>query len=201
MTNSLLDIPHQFVHWLRSTQCFAKVKAIHTDARHVMCAARIPSRSFHNHQDYYDDDEHNAGKFLLQLLETSEIMNRVLIVVRIYDGTHVGERRFRAIRDAAISAVDKSSKNEVTGQYDTIWMDGDDTVPTYNYRFTFGKTRIRGGGGGRGGRGGSQQNRQPLGESFQSSLDPETTWADVVKSPNKESATGGLENRPNHTVV
>ena len=36
---------------------YAKVKAMNTDARHVMSACRLPGRNFHNLQQFYDDDD------------------------------------------------------------------------------------------------------------------------------------------------
>ena len=159
---------------------YAKVRAIHTDARHCICACRLAGRDFHNKQEYFEDDEHNAGQFLLKLLEESDIMNRVLVVARIYDGTHIGERRFRAMRDAAASAVDKSSHNPITDCYDTIWFDnGEGNVVQYGYQFTFGRTNIRGRGRGIS----SGVNRQSI---AQAATKEGLSYADVARSPVKE---------------
>ena len=57
---------------------YAKVKAIHSDARHVVGAFRIPNTDFHTHQDFYDNDEHSVGERLLQLLSDAGIFNRAL---------------------------------------------------------------------------------------------------------------------------
>ena len=177
---------------------YGKVRAMHMDARHVICACRIASRSFHTHQDYNDDDEHNAGQFLLQLLESSEIMNRVVFVVRYYDGTHIGQRRYRAIRDAAASAVDKSARNEITGLYDTIWQDEAD-LTSDSYRFTFGKVSVRGRGGlgSRGGRGGRGGRYTPNSKDFdnlertedRTLAQPGTQWSTVVANGAESSDT------------
>ena len=166
---------------------YGKIRAIHADARHVVSAVRLPSRNFHTHQDFYDDDEHNAGQFLLQLLESSDIMNRAIFVVRYYDGTHIGKRRYSAMRDAVASALDLVAFNEVTNKYDTIWISND--AIGGSYKFNFGKVHVRGGLNGRGrgrGRGGfgnpgnSLQNkeieyRNPLQEK-----DNDHTWAEVA---------------------
>ena len=42
-------------------------------------------------------------------------------MVRSYDGTHIGKRRFNAIFRVAASAVEAKPENEVTGKIDKIW--------------------------------------------------------------------------------
>ena len=49
-------------------QAYARIKAAHCDARHVICGFRIPNTAFHQYQDFYDDDEHGAGRMLLRAL-------------------------------------------------------------------------------------------------------------------------------------
>ena len=153
---------------------YGKIRAIHTDARHVICACRLPDRLFHTHQDFCDDDEHNAGQFLLQLLESSEIMNRVVFVVRYYDGAHIGKKRFVAIRDAAASAVDATAFNTITNSYDTIWI-SDDAMKN-NFKFAFGRVAVRGRPNPYG-RGGGNSNRGGL-------QDPNRSFAEVVENQN-----------------
>ena len=99
----------------------AKIRGLHTDARHVICACRIPGKNFHMCQDYVDDNEHGGGSYLLNLLVNSEIQNRILIVVRSYDGQHIGEKRYQLMWEAAKSAVDHAPINEVTGKNNCIW--------------------------------------------------------------------------------
>ena len=107
---------------------YAKIKAMHTDARHVVCACRLPGRNFHTHQDFVDNGEHNGGQFLLRLLESSDIRNRMIIVVHKYDGSHLGPQRYIGMRKAVASAVDTSAQNTISNKYDTIWMDGEDSL-------------------------------------------------------------------------
>ena len=102
-------------------RAYAKLKGVFTDTRHIICAARIPSKSFHTHEDFCDDDEHNAGAFLLRLLTDSEIYNRAIFVVRRYDGTHIGAKRWQAMADAVTSAVNSAKPNEITNVNDHIW--------------------------------------------------------------------------------
>ena len=60
---------------------YAKLRSMHSEARHVICSCRLPGRNFHTNQTFYDDDEHNGGAFLLDLLTKADIQNRALFVV------------------------------------------------------------------------------------------------------------------------
>ena len=60
---------------------YVKIKGLHTEARHIVSACRLPGRNFHINQDYFDDDEHNGGSYLLRLLVSCEIQNRAIFVV------------------------------------------------------------------------------------------------------------------------
>ena len=101
---------------------YAKVKALHTDARHILCAVRLPGRDFHVNRDFCGDDEHGGGIYLLRTLMLSEVQNQAIFIVRVYDGKHIGLRRFQAMFDAASSAVDRAPVNTVTGEHDKLWQ-------------------------------------------------------------------------------
>ena len=47
-------------------EAYAKVRAMYSEARHVICAFRIPHGQHHLHEDYQDDNEHGAGRILLK---------------------------------------------------------------------------------------------------------------------------------------
>ena len=100
---------------------YAKIKAIHLDARHVICAVRLPGKDYFHNQDYIDDDEHGGGAFLLSLLTESQIQNRAIYIVRKYDGQHIGGKRYELMREAVQSALSRAPANEVTGNHDCIW--------------------------------------------------------------------------------
>ena len=101
---------------------YAKVRSIHTDARHVVAAWRIPGRNFHICQDFVDDEEHEAGSFLLNILVDAGIQCRIAIVVRKYEGEHIGELRWKAMFDALKSAFDRAPKNCIIDRYDCLWQ-------------------------------------------------------------------------------
>ena len=128
---------------------YAKIKGLHTEARHIVSACRLPGRNFHINQDYYDDDEHNGGSYLLKLLVSCEIQNHAVFVVRNYDGEHIGQRRYQAMFDVVASAVESNPVNVVTGTTDKIW-----SVESKSTDYQADKPRyadvIRGRGGGRG---------------------------------------------------
>ena len=76
---------------------YAKVRQWNGDARHVICAFRIPHPDHHIYQNYNDNDEHGGGRILLSAMKQSEMSNRMLLVVRKYEGVHIGHKRFDAI--------------------------------------------------------------------------------------------------------
>ena len=100
---------------------YAKIKAAYSDARHVIAACRVPGRKFFTCQDFIDDDEHGAGSYLLKLLCDSDIQHRIVVVLRYYDGQHIGNKRFQMIFTAAKSAIEQTSKNPFTKAFDKLW--------------------------------------------------------------------------------
>ena len=100
---------------------YAKVRQTNGDARHVMCAFRIPHEKYHIYQNYNDDDEFGRGRLLLSLLRRSEIMDRMLIVVRKYDGDHVGQDRLDAIVRATKSVMTIHPFNALTKEDQYLW--------------------------------------------------------------------------------
>ena len=104
-----------------ANQAYAKVCAANTSARHVIAAVRLPHSHFHIHQDFNDNDEHGGGKVLLKILEDSQIQNRALFVVRKYDGTHIGDKRFEGIEQAARAVLLRSPYNDVTKENQVAW--------------------------------------------------------------------------------
>ena len=102
-------------------KAYFKVKSMHSAVRHVVCAFHIPHEHFHTFQDYCDDDEHEAGAKLLQMLVDSDITNRAVFVVRLYDGKHIGPQRFEAMVKTVRSAIIRSPHNVVNGENQYPW--------------------------------------------------------------------------------
>ena len=90
-------------------------------ARHIICAFRLPGSNFIENQDYFDDDEHEGGKTLLDYMVYAKLVNRAIFVTRHYDGTHIGPQHFENIVKAAKLAVNQKPFNRVTGEFQFSW--------------------------------------------------------------------------------
>ena len=60
---------------------YYKLRKLHGDARHIVCAYRLPGKNFAILQDYQDDNETNAGAELLKMLDEAQIFNRAVYVI------------------------------------------------------------------------------------------------------------------------
>ena len=92
------------------------------NVHHVICAFRLPGPVLPELQDYEDDDEHGAGKTLLDYMIKADIENRALFIVRNYDGTHIGVKCFDCIIDAAKWAVNYKPLNSIMNKYQFSWQ-------------------------------------------------------------------------------
>ena len=95
---------------------YNKVKAINNDARHIMCAFRLPGKDFHYLQDYHNDSEHAGGKIILDGLIHSKMFNQAIFIVRKYEGSHIGNQRFDLITEVATSVITINPFNKVLGE-------------------------------------------------------------------------------------
>ena len=102
-------------------EMYAAVCKKEKEARHVICAVRLPGTDFHVLDDYNDNDEHGADRLLKKILRESEMQNRALFVTRHYDGVHIGPLQFDAIRRAAVSALTIGAYNNVIGEHQFPW--------------------------------------------------------------------------------
>ena len=84
---------------------YDSVKAMNMDAKHVVCAFHLPGRNFVHLQDGCDDGEHGAARILLNAMKLVNMFHRVIIVVRRYDGVHIGVWHFEGYLLAARSVV------------------------------------------------------------------------------------------------
>ena len=100
---------------------YARVAADHTNARHVVGACRLTGENWHTLQDYDDNDEHGAGALLLHMLSTCKIYQRAVFVARVYDGSHIGNKRWDAFQKAAESAILAAPFNKELGLHQFPW--------------------------------------------------------------------------------
>ena len=88
---------------------YMKLKLAYPHARHIVCAYTIQGEQWYFNNDYCDDNEPGAGRYLLQLLQKNELQNRVLFVCRYYGGIKMGSDRFACYVNAAINVLINSS--------------------------------------------------------------------------------------------
>ena len=84
---------------------YVKMKLVHGDARHIICAYRIPGITSYNDNDYCDNGEHGAGRQLLKWMEQNKINARAIFVIRYYGGQKLGPKRFECITQAACHVI------------------------------------------------------------------------------------------------
>ena len=70
-----------------SVMHITKIRNTHGEAKHVMCAFRIPHDQFLTFQDFCND-EYNAAAKLLSMLIEAENMNSDICSVNLYWSTH-----------------------------------------------------------------------------------------------------------------
>lgn len=96
-------------------EAFERLELLKTDSKirkgnHAMCAWRIKQQSPDNqrdimYQDSDDDGETAAGSRMLHLITIMDVWNVMVVVVRWFNGTHLGPDRFKHINSAAREAV------------------------------------------------------------------------------------------------
>ena len=110
---------------------YTRIKLIHPDADHVVCAfyvSNVEGELFA--QDYCDDGEHGGGRHLLNYLLENKLKQRAIFVVRYFGGTKLNAHRFICLRQAAISAIAQEPMNSVLNV--TQKAESDDPIDIYN---------------------------------------------------------------------
>ena len=97
------------------------VKYQNLSARHVICACKLPGKNILESEAYEDDDEHGAGRMLLDYLDSIKAENRAVFVSREYDGKHIGPQRHGAITNAAKKVINNRPYNTHTKSYQFSW--------------------------------------------------------------------------------
>ena len=116
----------RFIGYTRATNSFEEIndaychmKILHGAARHIVSVYRLAG-DHPTMEGYTDDDEHGAGRKLLNAMRAAQIVNRVFFVARYYGGTNLGGIRFQGYREALESALIHQPVNEVTGKVDSM---------------------------------------------------------------------------------
>ena len=110
--NSSFDDVNKAYEWVRFHNL---------DARHIVCACKIPGSTVIDSFAYEDHEEHGAGQRILKYMDEVGLDNRAVFITRHYDGTHIGPQHFECMIKAAKSAVNQKPFNEVTGSYQFSW--------------------------------------------------------------------------------
>ena len=124
---------------------YTKVTRLNPSALSIACAYRLPGIDFLHLRGCVDDDEHGAGRAIYFLLEDSNIFNRVVFVVRYFGNRHIGPVRFQLIKDAARSAINRSSYNSVAREHQMIGgrtQEDAETEVTFRDETTFRKPEV-----------------------------------------------------------
>ena len=64
------------------SKMYMKIRLNHAEARHIVCAWRVPGIDVHEANDGCDDDDHGISSAILEWMKTQQITHRVLFVVR-----------------------------------------------------------------------------------------------------------------------
>lgn len=98
------NIEEEALERLERLKCDSKIRR----GQHVMCAWRM-KRELEGReivfQDCDDDGETASGGRMLNLLVAMGVWNAMVVVVRWFNGTHIGPDRFRHINSAAREAL------------------------------------------------------------------------------------------------
>ena len=93
-------------HNIKTTQqAYMKLKLLHGDARHIVCACRIPGSQPHLDESHCDDGEFAAGRALVRWMEQNYINSVAIFVVRYFGGQKMGPEGFDCYIEAAKTAV------------------------------------------------------------------------------------------------
>ena len=111
MENSFIGFMAKATTYEEIKKLYVKMKLSFADARHIVCAYRIPgSRSFEC-EDYCDDGEHNMGNSLLKWMKSEDIKSTVLFVTRYTSQNKIGPQGYQLYQEAAKSAWKKINPN------------------------------------------------------------------------------------------
>ena len=116
-TGYVCDVQNQ----MEVNQAFEYVRFHNMGARHIICACILPGTYVTDRYDYYDDNEHSAGVSLLNYMIDANLENRVIFIVREYDGTHISPDRFDCIISAAKKAVNFKPYNSTLNDFQFSW--------------------------------------------------------------------------------
>ena len=109
----LLAVAAEVTNLSAARNVILHVRKKYAGATHVSVAYRIAGLDKAYDEDYFDDGEHSMGRRLLDLLFKKDVANKILLVVRFYGGTHIGNKQFEIAMAQAQLALDNLSEGLV----------------------------------------------------------------------------------------
>ena len=92
---------------------YMKLRMNHADARHIICAWRVPGLHQYECNDHCDDQDYGASKQLLELMTENDINCTAIFVVR-YCGEKLYSQRNQMYIRAAVDVIQKHPWNPIT---------------------------------------------------------------------------------------
>ena len=82
-----------------------KLKIKHDDPMHISCAYPLQDADGPFNQEGLDNDEHGAGRTIVNDLKSKDVINIAVYVVRYYGGIRLGPHHFKIIQNLTASAI------------------------------------------------------------------------------------------------
>lgn len=111
-TDNFTEKGSVFYAYSKKVNCFADVRSAYrklklqdAHADDIMCAFSVKDEFNVQVQEMMDDREHGASPRILSAIQKGNHTNVAVFVVRLFDGKHIGGKRFQCITDAAEAAL------------------------------------------------------------------------------------------------
>ena len=138
---------------------YMKIRLLHAEARHIVCAYSVPGVNFYQANDHCDDEDYGSSKVILDTMIKNEITNRAVYVVRNC-GEKLHSERMQMYSQAAKQVINAHPWNQITNTNQKVAESSETAMDNQPKKWgvvvrggTRGRRAIRGGGTGhRGGR-------------------------------------------------
>ena len=102
---------------------YMNIRTKHPGARHVAAVWVLPGIQKQEVEDFQEDQEHGLGCLILKKMKASNIINRVIYLVRYYGGIRMGTERFDCYIQAAKTALEGAPVNSISCHQDAFNME------------------------------------------------------------------------------
>ena len=101
-------------------QAYMRLKLTHPRAKHISLAYTIPGMPRFRFEEYCDDKEIGAGKYIMNMIKRSQISNTAIFVIRYQFGNKIGPARFDNIERAVVNAFEMNAFNKFVNANQSI---------------------------------------------------------------------------------